>query len=168
MLGRVTRKKTCQPRAPSVTAASSWSLPCDSISGISSRATKGNVTNTVAMTMPGKAKTIFGSASHADRSVNSQPKPRYSAAHAVKRAAGAKNSASVSGGNQPLEPKIITHTRPAMTGETANGRSMRESRKARPLKRYFVTSQAAETPNSVLSGTEDLPATAQRFGENGG
>ena len=48
----------CQPLAPSTSAASSSSVPCDSISGISSRATKGNVTNVVARMMPGTAKMI--------------------------------------------------------------------------------------------------------------
>ena len=52
-LGIVTRQKICQPPAPSTRAASSCSLPCACISGISSRATKGKVTNTVASTMPG-------------------------------------------------------------------------------------------------------------------
>ncbi len=41
MLGRVTRRKVCQPPAPSTIAASSSSLPCCSISGMSWRATNG-------------------------------------------------------------------------------------------------------------------------------
>src|SRR3569623_938191 len=55
-LGRVTCQKVCQSLAPSATAASSSSLPCSSMSGISSRATKGNVTKSVASTKPGTAK----------------------------------------------------------------------------------------------------------------
>ena len=54
MFGRVTRQKTCHPRAPRVTAASSWLVPCDSIKGIKSGATKGKVMNTVAIRMSAK------------------------------------------------------------------------------------------------------------------
>ena len=61
MLGSVTRRKICQPEAPSTRAASSCSLPCACISGISSRATNGKVTKTVASTMPGSAKITFRS-----------------------------------------------------------------------------------------------------------
>ncbi|EDT00985.1 hypothetical protein BamIOP4010DRAFT_5511 [Burkholderia ambifaria IOP40-10] len=56
--GSVTRRKICQPDAPSTRAASSSSVPCACISGISSRATNGNVTKIVASTMPGTAKMI--------------------------------------------------------------------------------------------------------------
>ena len=59
MFGRVTRQKVCQPPAPSDSAASSSSVPCSCISGISSRATKGKVTKIVASTMPGTAKMIW-------------------------------------------------------------------------------------------------------------
>ena len=59
--GSVTRRKICQPPAPSTRAASSCSVPCACISGISSRATNGKVTKTVASTMPGSAKMIFRS-----------------------------------------------------------------------------------------------------------
>src|SRR5258707_1391543 len=45
MLGSVTVRNARRPLAPSVRAASSSALPCSSISGISSRATNGNVTN---------------------------------------------------------------------------------------------------------------------------
>ena len=58
-LGSVTRQKICQPEAPSTRAASSCSSPCACISGMSSRATNGKVTNTVASTIPGTAKTTF-------------------------------------------------------------------------------------------------------------
>ncbi len=53
MFGSVTRRKVCQPLAPSETAASSSSVPCSCISGISSRATNGKVMKIVASTMPG-------------------------------------------------------------------------------------------------------------------
>ena len=52
-MGSVTRKKICRPPAPSMRAASSSSVPCSCISGISSRATNGKVTKMVASTMPG-------------------------------------------------------------------------------------------------------------------
>ena len=58
MFGSVTRRNVCQPLAPSTIAASSSSVPCSSMSGISSRATKGKVTKIVASTMPGTAKMI--------------------------------------------------------------------------------------------------------------
>ena len=51
MFGSVTRQNICKPPAPSTRAASSSSVPCACISGISSRATKGNVTNSVASTI---------------------------------------------------------------------------------------------------------------------
>src|SRR5450830_1028946 len=63
MFGKVTCQKVFHPEAPSTSAASSSSLPCDCISGISSRATKGKVTNTVASTMPGTANRILMSCS---------------------------------------------------------------------------------------------------------
>ena len=58
MFGSVILKNICHPLAPNVSAASSSSLPCDCISGISSRATNGKVTKVVARMMPGTAKTI--------------------------------------------------------------------------------------------------------------
>ncbi|MCY1244633.1 hypothetical protein D9M72_577230 [compost metagenome] len=59
ILGSVIWRKVCQPEAPSTIAASSSSLPCACISGISSRATKGKVTKMVASTMPGTANMIL-------------------------------------------------------------------------------------------------------------
>ena len=56
MLGSVTRQKVCQPPAPRTMAASSSSVPCSSISGISSRATNGKVTKIVASTIPGSGE----------------------------------------------------------------------------------------------------------------
>ena len=57
--GSVTRKNVIQPPAPSVMAASSSSLPSCCMSGISSRATYGKVTNMVARMMPGSAKMML-------------------------------------------------------------------------------------------------------------
>ena len=57
MFGSVTVRKARSPEAPSVSAASSSARPCSCMIGISSRATKGKVTNIVASTMPGTAKT---------------------------------------------------------------------------------------------------------------
>ncbi len=62
MLGSVTEKKVRHPDAPSEVAASSRSRPCACISGTSSRATKGAVTNIEASTMPGSANRILMSA----------------------------------------------------------------------------------------------------------
>ena len=53
MFGSVTRRKVCQAEAPSDSAASSSSDPCACISGISSRATKGAVTNRLTSTIAG-------------------------------------------------------------------------------------------------------------------
>ena len=66
MFGSVTRRKVCQPEAPSVSAASSSSRPCACMSGISSRAMNGKVTKIVASTIPGTAKMTLRScaASH--------------------------------------------------------------------------------------------------------
>src|SRR4051812_11857656 len=59
MLGSVTRRKVCQPFAPRIIAASSWLVPWLSISGISSRATNGSVTNNVASAIPGTAQMML-------------------------------------------------------------------------------------------------------------
>ena len=104
MFGSVTRKKVCQPLAPSTIAASSSSVPCSCISGISSRATKGKVTKVVASTMPGTAKMILMSCS------------------------------SSQGPNQPCAPNSSTKIMPEITGETANGRSIRVIRTFLPRK----------------------------------
>ena len=52
-------ERAASPRRPAIRAASSSSVPCSCISGISSRATNGNVTKMVASTMPGSAKMIW-------------------------------------------------------------------------------------------------------------
>ena len=67
------------------------------MNGMSSRATNGKVTNTVAITIPGTAKTIR------------------------------RPCAWVQGPRIPWAPKSSTVHMPAMTGETPNGRSMSES-----------------------------------------
>ena len=59
MFGMVTRRKVRRPDAPSEIAASSSWVPCSCISGISSRATNGNVTKVVASAMPGTANRIW-------------------------------------------------------------------------------------------------------------
>src|SRR5690606_6407873 len=124
MLGKVTYQKVCQPRAPRTTAASSSSRPWACISGISSRATKGKVTNTVASTMPGTAKMILMSCS-----TNHGP-------------------------NQPLTPNTSTYIRPTMTGDTENGKSIRVVSRCLPRNSNLAIAQAAATPNTRFSGTE--------------
>ena len=123
MLGSVTCQKVCQPLAPSTMAACSSSLPWACISGISSRAMNGKVTNTVASTMPGTAKMILMSC------------------------------AASQGPSQPLAPNTSTYIRPATTGEMENGRSISVVRKALPLNSYLAMHQAAATPNTRFSGT---------------
>ena len=123
MLGRVTLKNTRQPEAPRVSAASSSARPCSIITGINSRATKGKVTNIEAKIMPGKAKTM------GQPCCTSQPPITE------------------------LAPKHSTMHRPATTGDTENGRSIRVIRKALPRKSNLVMNQAAATPNTAFSGT---------------
>ena len=43
--------------------------------------------------------------------------------------------------------------RPAITGDTENGRSISVSRRLRPRKSNFAMHHAAATPNTRLSGT---------------
>ena len=124
MLGKVTRRKVCQPDAPSDTAASSSSLPCACISGINSRAMNGKVTKMVASTMPGTAKISLMSCS---------------CSH---------------GPNQPCAPNSNTKTRPDTTGLTANGRSISVISRLLPLNSNLAMAQAAATPNTRLAGTE--------------
>src|SRR6266480_1974220 len=93
------------------------------MSGISSRATNGTVTNSVASTMPGTAKMILipCAASH--------------------------------GPSHPWSPNSSTRTRPEITGETARGRSMSETRTLRPGNWNLASAHAAATPNARFSGT---------------
>ena len=122
MLGSVTRRKICQPLAPRMRAASSCALPCACINGISSRATKGKVTNTVASTMPGTAKITC-------RPLASSQPP-----------------------SAALTPNTSTSARPAITGETENGRSISVSSRLLPRKSNLVTAQATAMPKMALSG----------------
>ena len=57
--GRVTLQKVCHGEAPSVLAASSWSVPISWRTGITSRTTKGSETKIVARTIPGTEKMIW-------------------------------------------------------------------------------------------------------------
>src|ERR1039457_226851 len=123
MFGSVTRQNVCQPLAPSVSAASSSSVPCACMSGINSRATNGNVTNIVASTMPGTAKMILMS---------------WSLSH---------------GPNQPCSPKINTKIKPETTGETENGRSISVVSTCLPGKSNFAMAHDAATPNTIFNGT---------------
>ena len=121
--GKVTRKKVDTKPAPSMAAASSCARPCACISGITVRATKGKVTNTVASTMPGVANTICTSC------------------------------AASAWPNQPLAPNSSTQTRPEITGEMVSGNSMITSSTRLPGKSNFVRHQAAARPHAVFSGT---------------
>src|SRR5690606_14946387 len=112
------------PLAPRVSAACSSSLPCACISGISSRAMNGNVTNSVANTTPGTAYTTFRS---------------WACSH---------------GPSQPWEPNSSTNTRPATTGDTENGRSIRVIRNCLPRNWNLAMAQAAATPNTRFSGND--------------
>ena len=94
------------------------------MSGISSRATNGKVMNTVAMTMPGTAK------------MTCTP------------------CASSQLPSQPLAPYTSTSARPAITGDTENGRSMSVTSRLLPRKSNLVTAQAAASPKAALSGSE--------------
>ena len=93
------------------------------MSGISSRATNGAVTNVVASTMPGTAKMILMSWS------------------------------SSQGPNQPWAPKSSTKIMPEITGETANGRSISVIRTFLPGNSNLEMHHAAATPKTRLSGT---------------
>ena len=123
MLGKVTFQNVCQPVAPSVRADSSSSVPCSCIRGIISRATKGEVMKSVARMIPGVANTMRISCSPS---------------HAP---------------NHPELPNKSTKIRPAMTGETANGRSINVMRSPLPRNSNFAMSQAVATPKMVLRGT---------------
>src|SRR5690606_24341711 len=124
IFGKVTCQNTCQPLAPSTTAASSSSLPCACINGMSSRATNGKVTKIVASKMPGSAKMIW--------------KP-FCASHAP---------------NQPLAPNSNTYIKPTITGDTENGRSIIVSSSCLPRNSNLAINHAAATPKTRLRGTE--------------
>ena len=119
MFGSVTRQNDLPAAARRATsAASSSSVPCACISGISSRATNGNVTKIVASTMPGTAKMILMSCA---------------ASH---------------GPNKPCAPNSSTKIRPEITGETENGRSISVISRRLPRNSNFAIAHAAATPNA--------------------
>src|SRR5262249_26727574 len=94
MLGSVTSRKSCQLRAPRLTAATSSSEPSASMSGMSSRAITGKVTKMVASTRPGYANTTF------------------------------RSCARSHGPKMPCIPKRRSRKRPPTTGGTGNGMSV--------------------------------------------
>ena len=118
---------------PSVNAASSSARPCSTITGISSRATKGKVTKVLASTMPGRAKMIFRSCSRSHSPI------------------------------QPCRPNTSTKIRPAITGLTENGRSISVSSTLLPLNSNLAIAQAAARPKSRLSGTTSAAAGGYNF-----
>src|SRR5688572_11494021 len=118
MFGSVTCQNVCQPLAPSDKAASSSVVPCSCMSGINSLATNGKVTNMVASTIPGTAKRI------------SMP---CDFSH---------------GPSADCELNNNTYTRPEMTGDTENGRSINVVRKALPLNSNLAIAHAATTPKT--------------------
>src|SRR6266567_2210136 len=122
MLGIVTRMSVCHPLAPSKKAASSWAVPCFCIKGMSSRATKGRVTNSVATITPGTANAIWMPcvASH--------------------------------GPSSPCIPNSNTNSMPPITGEIENGRSIRVMSRFFPGYSNFVIAHAAAMPKAALSG----------------
>ena len=93
------------------------------MTGMSSRATNGQVTNIVASAMPGTAKMIWTlcAASH--------------------------------GPSSPWAPNTSTKTRPLTTGDTENGKSIRVISTVFPGKSNFAIAQAAQMPNAALIGT---------------
>ena len=92
--------------------------------GSTSRATNGKVTKVVARMMPGTAKMMWMSC------------------------------ASSQGPRMPRAPSSSTNTRPEITGDTENGRSISVISALLPGKRYFEISHEAVTPKTTFSGTE--------------
>ena len=128
IFGSVICQNTCQPLAPNSTAASSCSVPRVDISGTNSRTTKGQETNTVTITKPGQANISCMS---------------YWFSNSAKG---------------PLLPYNNRYNKPATTGDTAKGMSIRVSKNRRPGKLNRVTHQAIKVPNSRFIGTVK-PAT---------
>ncbi len=93
------------------------------MSGISSRAMNGKVTNTVASTMPGSANTTW------------------------------MPCALSQGPTTPCAPKTRMKTSPATTGDTEKGRSISVMRRLLPRNWNFAIAQAAATPKTRFSGT---------------
>ena len=123
MLGRVTVRKAFQPVAPSVNAASSSAFPSCCMTGMSSRATNGQVTNIVASAMPGTAKMIW------------------------------MWCAATHGPSNPCAPNTSTKTRPLTTGDTEKGMSISVTSALLPGNWNLAIAQAAHTPNTMLIGT---------------
>ena len=123
MLGSVTRQNVCHPQAPRTIAASSLSRPAASITVITSRATYANVTNVVASAMPGHAKMTRIPCA------SSQPPT------------GERG------------PTARTKRSPEMTGDTANGTSMRAVSTAFPRKSNLPIVHPAASPKTTLAGT---------------
>ena len=123
MFGSVIMRKSCQGRAPRLTAAISSSAPSASMSGISSRATTGKVTKHVAITSPGNAKTILMSCSRSH------------------------------GPKKPCSPKSSSRKRPTTTGDTVNGRSISAVRNARPGNLKRAIAHAAARPKITFRMT---------------
>src|SRR5262245_56960719 len=117
------RRKVWRPPAPSVRAASSSSLPWLCMSGMSSRATNGDVTKRVDSTIPGSAKMILMSCSISQ------------------------------GPTSPCAPKRSTKIIPEMTGETLKGTSMSVVRRCLPRNSNFAIAHAAASPKIRFSGT---------------
>ncbi len=102
------------------------------MTGISSRATKGKVTKTVARTMPGSAKTIF------------------------------QSWAWSQGPRTPWRPNSRMKIMPAMTGDTAKGRSMSVISAFLPRKSNFAMAQDAARPNARFAGTATAAVSSVR------
>ena len=63
------------------------------------------------------------------------------------------SAAASTGPNQPCAPNSRTQTRPEITGETENGRSIRVVSRPRPGKSNRPMHQAAAMPQTAFSGT---------------
>ena len=124
MAGSVTRRKVWKREAPSVQAASSWSVPTSRSTGITSRTTNGSVTKIVASTIPGVEKMIS-----IPFSVSQPP-------------------------NQPSWPYTRISARPTTTGESASGSPIMVLISQVPCFGGRRTSAIAQaTPKIVLAGT---------------
>src|SRR5262245_20898428 len=115
-LGKVTCQKVCQPLAPRVSAACSCSVPVACITGINSRATKGNVTKSVASTIPGTAKIILSGCEDSQTRCHVKP----SADHQGNERCGWLSHSP----KNPCMPNNTTNISPATTGEIENGKSI--------------------------------------------
>src|SRR5436305_7358803 len=92
--------------------------------GITSRATNGNVTHSVASTRPGTAKIIW---------------MLFESSH---------------GPSQPRRPNSNTKINPDITGDTANGKSISVISRLLPRKWNLEIAHAAARPNTRLRGTQ--------------